>query len=379
MFFRFRKPKGRYISLFENEFARYIGTKYAISTGSGRQGLELLLDSLKLRDGDEVIFPAYTLKDLIKLVKRKGLKPILVDIKEGSFNINCELIEKKITEKTRVIVATHIFGLPCTIKKISQIAERYNLIVIEDCAHSAGAEYEGRKVGSFGKAAFFSFETSKPISTFGGGMVVTNDEKIARFIRNTLERYPLAQWALMKKILYSLFEHLLLRSPLFLPLAFLFYFEFTTKMMSKFYLFLSRKANINYYKYTDLQAYLGLKQLSKLDERREQRAAQARVLARLLNKDNILTQKGNSCVRPFFYFYVVRINKNPRLIRQSLLLKGIDVGIKDEITANCSELAEGLYPITNEVYNSTLQLPFHEILSRGQIEYIADTLNRCTK
>ena len=133
---------GEYLELFEKKFAEYTGTKFALATCSGRNGLDLLLDTLNLNKGDEVLMPAYTLKDLVYLIKAKGLEPRLVDIESDSFNMNPALIESSITQKTKVILATHIFGLPGNMKGILDMAKKHDLKVIEDCAHAAGAEYE---------------------------------------------------------------------------------------------------------------------------------------------------------------------------------------------------------------------------------------------
>jgi perosamine synthetase len=133
------------IPKFEEAFAHFIGVKYALAVGSGRIGMKLILRSLEFDKGDEVIIPAYTLKDLIGIIQSLGLTIIPVDIDSKTFNIDPNSIAERITKRTKVILATHLFGTPCQIDKILEIARRKSIFVIEDCAHSVGSEFRGRK------------------------------------------------------------------------------------------------------------------------------------------------------------------------------------------------------------------------------------------
>jgi dTDP-4-amino-4,6-dideoxygalactose transaminase len=140
------------VGLWEDTFARYIGARFGVSVGSGRLGLELILRAMELRRGDEVIIPAYTLKDLVGVIQSLGLVVVPADIDNRTFNISPNSLEKRISARTKVILATHLFGAPCEIVRIQEIARKRSIFVIEDCAHAAGAEFQGSKVGSFGDA-----------------------------------------------------------------------------------------------------------------------------------------------------------------------------------------------------------------------------------
>lgn len=365
---------GEFIREFESRFAEYIGTKFAIATCTGRNGLELLLEALSLNQGDEIIFPAYTLKDLISLVKKKGYTPVLVDIDEGTFNINYKLIERAISEKTKVIIATHIFGSPCNISKILDIARRYNLEVIEDCAHAAGSEYNKQKLGSFGRAAFFSFETTKPINTFGGGMVTTSDIKIASYVRDKIKEYPFSKSKIIYKIAYNCFEHFILHSPVYILISFLFRSEYFTHLISNLYRFIHKKSKINRFRYSNLQALFGLKQLADLDKRNRIRQSQKNELANLLSQ-KIQIQKILEGSLSTNYFFVVRLPFYSRQARKILLKRGVDISIEDEIADDCSDITGSFCPIAKDVFSSLIQIPLYDDININQIKYVARVLN----
>ena len=130
-----------------------------------------ILRALNLPSGSEIIFPALTFWVVPEIARQAGFKPVFVDVDPFSFNLEPKHIAAAITEHTRVIVPTHLYGQPCAMKEILRIAEKHNLIVVEDCAQAAGARYHGRLVGTFGTAAFFSFQMLKGVNTYGGGMM----------------------------------------------------------------------------------------------------------------------------------------------------------------------------------------------------------------
>lgn len=172
----------------ENIFKQWLPRQYAFAFESGRGALFAILSSLKLNQGDEVLLQAYTCVAVPDPVLWAGLKPIYVDINEATFNMSAEDLEKKITSKSKVLIIQHTFGLPADIDKLVEIAKKHNLFVIEDCAHALGAEYQGKKVGTFGDAVFFSFGRDKIISSVWGGMATTNNqnlaESLAKFYNN---------------------------------------------------------------------------------------------------------------------------------------------------------------------------------------------------
>jgi UDP-4-amino-4,6-dideoxy-N-acetyl-beta-L-altrosamine transaminase len=164
--------------LFEEEFAKYIGCKHAVAVNSCTAALHISLAALGIGKGDEVITTPYTFISSINVILQQGAMPVFVDIKPDTFNIDPDLIEEKINDKTKAIMPVHFAGQPCEMEKIIKIAKDNNLLVIEDAAHAISAEYEGRKIGTIGDATSFSFYPTKNITTGEGGMVTTNDEKL---------------------------------------------------------------------------------------------------------------------------------------------------------------------------------------------------------
>ena len=179
---------GPNVEEFEEEFAKYCGVKYAIGVASGLDALTLIfrgyIELGKLKKGDEVIAPANTYIASILAISNAGLKPVLVDADISTYNIDLDLIESAITEKTRAIMVVHLYGRVVEMEPIWQIAQKYNLIVIEDAAQAHGARYRGKCVGNLGDAAGFSFYPTKNLGALGdGGAVTTNDRDLADMIK----------------------------------------------------------------------------------------------------------------------------------------------------------------------------------------------------
>lgn len=172
---------GKECSLFEKEFADFVGTKYAISLANGTVALELALHALGIGPGDDVIVPSRTFIASASSVVAIGAQPIVADIDPISQNITAETISQVLTPNTKAIIVVHLAGWPCEMDAILKFAAKYKLKVIEDCAQAHGAEYRGKRVGSFGDTAAFSFCQDKIMTTGGeGGMFLTNDEEIWR-------------------------------------------------------------------------------------------------------------------------------------------------------------------------------------------------------
>ena len=190
------KGKEQSDKILEREFAKLLGAKYALAFNSGRSSLMAILQDLGLQKGDEVLLQAFTCNAVPNPVMWTGLKPVYVDCREDDFNIDVDDLERKITPKSKVVIVQHTFGLPADLDRVSEVCKKYNLMLIEDCAHALGAIYKGQLVGTFGKAAFFSFSRDKVISSVYGGMAVTNDEKLAEKMREFQERigYPSGFW-----------------------------------------------------------------------------------------------------------------------------------------------------------------------------------------
>jgi len=174
---------GPFVPEFEEKFAQYIGAERAVSTQSGTAALHIALYELGIGKGDEVIVPALTFIATINPILYVGAKPVIVDVNSETWNIDPEEIKKAITENTKAIIPVHLYGNPCDMDTIMKIAKEYNLYVIEDATESLGAIYKGKQTGTFGDFGCFSFNGNKLITTGGGGMIVTGDEKRAKHIK----------------------------------------------------------------------------------------------------------------------------------------------------------------------------------------------------
>lgn len=175
---------GKYQERFEENFASYCGVKYCVGCGNGLDGLTLALRAMGVQRDDEVIIPSHTFIATALAVSNIGAKPIFVEVKESDYTIDPDKIEEKVSDKTKAIIAVHLYGQCADMDEINKIAKKHNLYVLEDAAQAHGATYKGRKAGSLGDAREFSFYPGKNLGAMGdAGCVVTNNEKIANKVR----------------------------------------------------------------------------------------------------------------------------------------------------------------------------------------------------
>ena len=175
---------GPQVELLEKEIAQYYGTKFAVGVASGTDALVLSLLASGITNGDEVITTPFTFIATTEAICRAGAKPVFCDIDYETYNIDADKIEAKITKRTKAILPVHLYGLPCEMDKILSLAKKHDLKVIEDCAQAFGSEYKEKKVGSLGNATCLSFFPGKNLGCYGdGGMVITNDERIAKTVK----------------------------------------------------------------------------------------------------------------------------------------------------------------------------------------------------
>src|SRR5438067_1370156 len=182
--------QGPQIAQFEHAFEQRAGSGTAISAAYGRIAFYYILKALDLPAGSEIIFPSLTFWVVPELARAAGLTVVFADVDPQTFNLDPDSVERVVTSRTRVIVPTHLYGLPCDMDRILDIASRHNLIVIEDCAHALGATYKSRPVGTFGTGALFSFQTLKPLNCYGGGMALVQDPAVAARVRQIVDALP---------------------------------------------------------------------------------------------------------------------------------------------------------------------------------------------
>lgn len=176
--------KGRAVTEFERSFARYQGSEYCLGCGNGTDALEIILTALGIGPGDEVIVPALTWISTAEAVTTVGAEPVFVDVNPQNYTLDFTRIEEKISKKTKAIIPVHLYGNPADMNEIGAISRKHGLFIIEDCAQAHGAEYFGKKIGTFGIASAFSFFPSKNLGAFGdGGAIVTNDKDLNDLVR----------------------------------------------------------------------------------------------------------------------------------------------------------------------------------------------------
>lgn len=286
--------KGKWTRRFEREFSEYIGRRHAIAVPSGRMALSLILSALGFGKGDEVILPAYTVPEVIMILRCAGVTPRFADADAITYNIVRETIEPLITKATRAILMTHLFGRPCDVEDILRIAETHQLVIIEDAAQACGATHGGKKIGSFGLAGYFSFGLVKNLNTLGGGMIVTDDDPLAEKIRLLLAEYPLpGHFSIVIQLLNCLllwgitqpFFFAAVIYPIFRLLDQLNLMDriddaFDEKEISKAILPASYRRQ-----FTNLQAAMGCAQLAMLDKMNQLRMNNAAKVLRVLSKN----------------------------------------------------------------------------------------------
>jgi dTDP-4-amino-4,6-dideoxygalactose transaminase len=204
--------EGPAVREFEQKFQDYLGVSHAYSFNSGRASLMAIMYGLDFEPGSQVLLQAFTCNAAANPIRWSGLDPVFVDC-DDNYNLSVSDLKKKITAKSRAVMVQHTFGLPADIDEIKKVCDERGLVLIEDCAHSLGAEYRGQKVGTFGKVAFFSFSRDKIISCVYGGMAVTDDKKIAERMAVFQKTcgYPSHEWILQQLL------HPVLMNKLVLP------------------------------------------------------------------------------------------------------------------------------------------------------------------
>lgn len=322
---------------FEKAFAQYCDTEYCVGTGNGLDSLMLSLKALEIGQGDEVIVPSNTYIATALAVTYIGAKPVFVEPDIRTFNINPALIEATITEKTKAIMPVHLYGQACDMDPILEIAKKNNLFVIEDCAQAHGATYKGRKVGSFGDAAGFSFYPGKNLGAFGdAGAAVTSDKAVAEKIR------ALGNYGSDYK-----YHHI--------------YKGNNSRLDEMQAAFLSAK----------------LPHLDKINE--ERRRVANRYLNEITNSEIILPYVEEKCI-PVWHIFGIRCKKRDKM-ESFLNERGIGTNKHYPIPMHLQECYKDLgykkgdFPIAEEISETQLSIPMYYGMSDEEIQYVIDSIN----
>jgi len=310
--------KGEFIINFEKNFAKYCNVKYGIAVSNGTVALHLALAALGIKKGDEVIVPTLTFIATANAVRYCNAKPVFVDSHPDYWCIDPEKIEEKITNNTKAIIPVHLYGHPCDMDAINDIAHDHNLYVIEDAAEAHGAEYKGKKVGSLGDISCFSFFGNKIITTGEGGICLTNNEELAEKMR-------------------------ILRDHGMTP--------------NKRYWYDVIGFN---YRMTNLQAAIGVAQIEKLDKFIEKKREIAKIYnSELKDIDGIILPPEMKWAKNVYWMYSILIENKFRINRDELMKKLEEDGI---------ETRPFFYPIhTMPPYKNDENFPVAEKLSKEGI------------
>ncbi len=334
--------QGGKVEEFEKEFARFIGTKYAVAVNSGTAALHVALLAHGIGEGDEVITTPFSFIATATSILFTGAKPVFADIDEDTYNLSVADVAKKLTRRTRAILPVDLYGHPCDMDGITKIAQENDLILVEDACQAHGAEYEGKKVGSFGTGCF-SFYATKNIAIGEGGMITTNDEGIAdrsRMIRThgQRERY---------------FHEIL---------------------------------GYNY-RMTDIAAAIGLCHLRKLEQLNGIRIENARFLTDSLKGiTGLILPVVAPNMKHVFHQYTVRIQQEfgrPRdEVKEKLNQKGIMTEVHYPLPIHKQPLYQKLgydthLPSAEKAAREVLSLPVHPSLTPGDLKYIVESLIDC--
>jgi perosamine synthetase len=368
---------------FEQSFAEYIGVPFAQTVPSARMGFNAIIDTLGLNPGDEVILSAYNYHVMAYLLAHKGIDLVFVDIHPKTYNINPDLIEEKITSRTKAILVTHLFGLSAGMQTIKDICERHHLFLIEDVAHSCGAEVEGRKLGRFGDFALFSFGTGKGLLALSGGMIVARDhiffQRFQRNLQAMLASYPLKRGVchfikVAGQIVFTTRLFFLLCVYPVLLLLDMFRYDFIEKMTGEKFCAadISRKRKVVLF--SEIQAVVGLVQLSRLDLMNSRRIEHAQLYDEWL-KDipEIQTSTIQDQRRHVYLCYTVATDQVAPL-RTYLLHRGIDT--KTTVMLNCAALLkqDNRFPQAQKIEGRLLELPCGPSLAVPDVVYIANCI-----
>jgi dTDP-4-amino-4,6-dideoxygalactose transaminase len=364
-----RDDKELEIKKLADELSHTLGVKNPILISSGRIGLYLILKASKLKKGTEVIIPGYTFGMLTNFIKKAGYIPVACDIDPHTFQMDPGDIKNKINKNTSAILATHIFGEPCDIRQIKRIADKYKLLLIEDCAESLGAKVGNTLTGHFGQVALSSFNVAKPLHGFAGGLIYGQNKSLINKIQKELDKMPEGVDATLNDVKRGLTGTLLSQTIFWPLLMYFFSFDILRNKFVSSYRAADNKKIVSP-KLPPHLAYLVRLNLKEFPARIKKRLLIRKMYMKQL-KNIVSLQKSLQSSTGNGYMVVGTIKKNPMLLRRFLALKGIDIAIMEEIADDCVKV-EGSR--VGEIYKKAIALPIYEDLTLKQIKTIASYL-----
>lgn len=328
---------GEELKSFESEFSRWLGVSHTVGVNSGLDALILGIRALGIGSGDEVVVPANTFIASVLGVTENGAEPVFVEPDEY-YNINADKIEEAITSRTKAILVVHLYGQPCRMDKIARIAKEHGLAIVEDCAQSHQASIDGRKVGTFGDIACFSFFPTKNLGAFGdAGAIATNNKQLA----DLLKIYR--NYGSEKK-----------------------YHNMVQGVNSRL---------------DELQAALLKIKLGHIEKITQEREAIAKIYLQNITNPQISLPVVRTGYRHVWHLFVIRLDKRSEL-QEYLAENGVNTQIHypvpPHLAAAYSELGykQGSFPITERYSNTILSLPLYNGMSLDEARYVVDLINK---
>jgi perosamine synthetase len=324
--------QGKKVELFESEFSKYIGARFATAVSSGTSALQIGLQALGLRKGDEVITTPFTFAATANAIIHCGAKPVFADIDPKTFNLDPGKI--KASGRTKAVICVHLYGQPCEMDSLAKVCEESGLKLVEDAAQAVGAEYRGRRIGTFGYLSTFSFYATKNLTTGEGGMIVTGQKDIAeqaRIIRNQGQSEQ--------------YKHDI----------------------------------ISYnFRMTDIQAAIGIEQLKRIESLNRKRIENARFLTDSLSSvKGIETPFVPKHVKHVYHQYTIKVPKGRDRLLNYLNNHGVGARVYYPQPVYLQPpyvkmgFRKGLCPVAEEVCKQVLSLPVHPLLTQKELEEIA--------
>lgn len=336
-----RLALGRKTVEFEEALAAAAGVKHGIAVNSGTAALHLIVRALGLGPGDEVLVPSFTFAASVNALLYEGVTPVFVDISPDTFNLDPEDVARRITPRTKGVMVVDVFGHPAPWTELEALAEKHGLHLIDDCCEALGSAYRGRPIGSLGAAGAFAFYPNKQITTGEGGMIVTNDDEIARLARSMRNqgRGEMGAWLEHERLGYN-------------------------------------------YRMSELSAALGLAQAARLEEFVARRAeAAARYDTRLSGLDFVRPPVVREDVRMSYFVYVVTLARGlsrddviAALAREGVPARGYFSAVHRQPYLRPYLTGEPDLPVTEDAVTRTLALPFHNHLSDEDAERVVEAL-----
>jgi perosamine synthetase len=339
--------QGEEVRRFEEEFAEYIGVDHAVAVANGTAALDLILKAYGISEGDEVITTPFSFIATANAILYQGARPVFADIEPTTYNLNPERVLELISPRTKAIIAVHLYGHPADMKALHEIAEDHGLVLIEDAAQAHGALYMGKKVGSLGDAAAFSFYATKNMTTGEGGMVTTNDKKIADKIR-LLRDHGQADKYLHVELGYNL-------------------------------------------RMTNIAAALGRVQLRRLEELNRRRRENAEIMTNILkNVEGVTPPQEMPWAKHVYNQYVIRVTSEYPLsrdeLREALWQHGIGTAVHYPRAIPDQPLYKKLgidcpngCPEARRAAREVLSLPVHPSVSLEEVRFIAETIRNLAR